>query len=77
MRRGKRVATEMRSEHVTVVWVQITHTLFLVFWNRGTLVRVIPPRVLQDETGEIDDICEERKANEANADGIAGVETTG
>ena len=75
--RGKGVITEARLEHIAVVWVQITHTLFLVFWNCGTLVRVIPSPVLQYETGEIDDICEERKANEANADGIAGVETTG
>ena len=71
------MTAEVRSEHIAVVWVQITHTLFHVFWNRGTLVRVIPPPVLQNEAGEVDDICEERKANEANADGIAGVEATG
>ena len=46
----------------------------LRFGSSDTLVRVIPPPVLQNEAGEVDDVSEEGEADEANADGITGLE---
>lgn len=58
-------------KHVAVVWVQIAHTPLLIFGDTGTPVRVISPPILQHEADEIDDISEEGKTDEANADCIA------
>ena len=45
--------------------------------SSGALVGVIPPPVLQNETGEVDNVGEEGKTDEADADGITGLEARG
>ena len=71
------MAVKVRSEHVAVIWVQIAHTLLLLFGDGGTLVRVIPPPVLQHQADKVDDVRKERKADEPNADGVTGCKGTG
>lgn len=65
----------VKSKHVAIVWVQITHMLLLLLGNVGTLIGVIPPPVFQHETDKVDDVGEEGETDEANADGITGCES--
>ena len=74
MKPGKSEGPVSKLEHVAVVWIQITHGPLLSLGDTGTLVRVIPPPVLQNETGKVDYVGEEGKTDEADADGIAGPE---
>lgn len=71
------MTVKAKSEHVAIVWVQITHPLLLFFRNADTLVRVIPPPVFQHETDEVYDVGEEGKADEADANDIAGCKGAG
>lgn len=73
----KRATVDAKSEHVAVIWVQITHALLLRLREGVTLVRVIPPPVLQNQTGEVDDVGKEGETDKPDANGITRREATG
>jgi len=69
-RKKKRVTVDGKLEHVTVVWVQITHVPLLRLRHGGTLIRVISSPVLQNEATEVDAVGDERETDETGANTI-------